>query len=141
MLFGLIPTETRVRAKARPLLAGAPLAVAAVVVIVLAAAGVFSGSSTVGQVQLHLTAATTPAGGTPNAEQDPFGAPTGPNFSVPQPPGEANLVPTFTTKTTTRIYGANPYEEAVSVRSTSGRRRCPRTRRTRTTTSPIGRGG
>jgi hypothetical protein len=116
VLFGLMSTETPPRPKSRALLAGVPVAVAVLFVIVLAAAGVFSGgSSTVGHVQLHLTAATTPAGGTPNAQQDPFGAPGARNFSVPQPPGEANLVPTFTTKTTTRIYGANPYQEAVSV--------------------------
>jgi hypothetical protein len=34
---------------------------------------------------------------------------------VPSPPGDATLAPTIATKTTTRIYGANPYEEAVSV--------------------------
>jgi hypothetical protein len=115
VLFGLISTETRPQPKSRALLAGVPIAVAVLVVIVLAVAGVFSGSSNVGKVQLHLSAATTPTGGTSNAQQDPFGAPSGPNYSVPQPPGEANLVPTYTTKTTTRIYGANPYEEAVSV--------------------------
>jgi len=34
---------------------------------------------------------------------------------VPPPTQDANLVPTYTTKTTTRIWGTNPYEEAVSV--------------------------
>jgi hypothetical protein len=115
LLFGLIPTETPPRSRTSLAAGAVALAAAVIAVIVLAAAGAFSGSSTTGQVQLHLTAATTPAGGTPNAQQDPFGAPTAPNFSVPQPPGEANLVPTYATKTTTRIYGANPYEEAVSV--------------------------
>jgi hypothetical protein len=121
VLFGLIQTETRSQTetpsqpKSRRLLGALPVALAVVAVILLAATGAFSGSSTVGKVQLHLTAATTPAGGTPNAQQDPFGAPSGPNYSVPQPPGETNLVPTFTTKTTTRLYGSNPFEEAVSV--------------------------
>ena len=36
-------------------------------------------------------------------------------MKVPSPPGDATLAPTIATKTTTRIYGANPYEEAVSV--------------------------
>lgn len=46
----------------------------------------------------------------------PFGAPTGgPAVKVPSPPGDATLSPTIATKTTTRIYGSNPYEEAVSV--------------------------
>jgi hypothetical protein len=34
---------------------------------------------------------------------------------VPSPPGDSTLSPTIATKTTTRIYGANPFEEAVSV--------------------------
>jgi hypothetical protein len=34
---------------------------------------------------------------------------------VPSPPGEPTLSPTIATKTTTRLYGANPYEEAVSI--------------------------
>jgi hypothetical protein len=46
----------------------------------------------------------------------PFGAPTGNgDFKVPPPPEQPTLVPTIATKTTTRLYGANPFEEAVSV--------------------------
>ena len=46
----------------------------------------------------------------------PFGTPSGgPAIRVPSPPGAPTLAPTITTKTTTRLYGANPYEEAVSV--------------------------
>ena len=57
---------------------------------------------------------TRNAGTDPN--QYPFGAPSGGiAVNVPPPPGEQTLSPTYTTKTTTRIYGANPYEEAVSV--------------------------
>jgi len=118
MLFGLIPTETEPQARYRLVAAGAgALAVAVLAVIVLAAAGVFNGSpNTLGQVDLHLTANTTPAGGTPNAQQDPFGSPgTKTDYSVPSPPGEATLVPTVGTKTTQRLYGADPYQEAVSV--------------------------
>src|SRR6202008_3541938 len=105
--------------KTRPrthfLFSGAALAVAALVLIVLAAAGVFgSGSSTIGHVKLVTTASTTPA--TPNAQTEPFGAPSGKaDYAVPPPPGQPTLVPTVATKTTTRLFGANPFQEAVSV--------------------------
>jgi hypothetical protein len=47
---------------------------------------------------------------------DPFGAPSSkPDYAVPSPPGEPTLVPTIGTKTTQRLYGANPFQEAVSV--------------------------
>jgi hypothetical protein len=96
--------------------AAAALGAAVIAVIVLAAVGVFSGSSTVGQVKLQLTAARTPAGGTSNAQMYPFGTPSSkPDYSVPPPPGESSLVTTVGTKTTQRIYGADPYQEAVSV--------------------------
>jgi hypothetical protein len=36
-------------------------------------------------------------------------------IKVPPPPTEPTLSPTYTTKTTTRIYGSDPFEEAVSV--------------------------
>jgi hypothetical protein len=46
----------------------------------------------------------------------PFGAPTGNgDFTVPPPPEAPTLVPTIGTKTTQRLYGADPFEEAVSV--------------------------
>ena len=46
----------------------------------------------------------------------PFGSPQGGvAVKAPPPPGEPTLAPAYTTKTTTRIYGSNPYEEAVSV--------------------------
>jgi hypothetical protein len=84
-------------------------------VIVLAATLVFSGggSSTAGQVKLVLTANKTPAGST---QSDPFGQPSSkPDYTVPSPPGESTLVPTIGTKTTQRLYGTNPYQEAVSI--------------------------
>jgi hypothetical protein len=43
------------------------------------------------------------------------GASGGGKVIVPSPPGQPTLAPTITTKTTTRIYGENPYEVAVSV--------------------------
>jgi hypothetical protein len=94
---------------------GAALAAVAIGVIVLAAAGVFStGSSTLGRVRIVTAATVSPQ--TPNAQTDPFGAPSSkPDYSVPPPPGQPTLVPTYGTKTTQRLYGANPFQEAVSV--------------------------
>jgi hypothetical protein len=105
----------RTRPRPRILFSSAALAIAALILIVLAAAGVFSsGSSTIGHVKLVTTASTTPTGG--NAQTDPFGAPSGKaGYAVPAPPGQPTLVPTVATKTTTRIFGANPFQEAVSV--------------------------
>jgi hypothetical protein len=96
-------------------LGGAALAAVGLVLIVLAAAGVFSdGSSTVGQVKVATTATSAPA--TPTSQEYPFGAPDGKaDYSVPAPPGEPTLVPTIGTKTTQRLYGADPFQEAVSV--------------------------
>ncbi|HEX4680257.1 MAG TPA: hypothetical protein VH210_13750 [Gaiellaceae bacterium] len=52
----------------------------------------------------------------PDPNLYPFGAPTGHgDYTVPPPPGSPTLVPTIATKTTTRIYGADPFQEAVSV--------------------------
>jgi hypothetical protein len=95
--------------------AGAGLVALAVVLGALAIAGVFApGSSTVGHVK--LTTAKTVSPPTPNAQMDPFGAPSGKaDYSVPPPPGQPTLVPTIGTKTTQRLYGANPFQEAVSV--------------------------
>jgi hypothetical protein len=56
------------------------------------------------------------AAGQCDTNMDPFGCPTGNgDFKVPPPPEEPTLVPTIGTKTTQRLYGANPYQEAVSV--------------------------
>jgi hypothetical protein len=77
------------------------------------AAGTQAGStSTAGAT---APAAAAPAGKS-NPNLYPFGAPTGNgDFKVPPPPEEPTLVPTIATKTTTRLYGANPFEEAVSI--------------------------
>jgi len=51
-----------------------------------------------------------------NPNSYPFGEPSATsNFKVPPPPQSPTLVPTIATKTTTRLYGANPFQEAVSV--------------------------
>jgi hypothetical protein len=113
-----MPERTHVLKLARPRtrteIAGAALAVVGLVLIVLAAAGVFSGRpSTVGQVKL-VSATSSPA--TPNSQTEPFGAPSSkPDYSVPPPPGQPTLVPTYGTKTTQRLYGENPFQKAVSV--------------------------
>jgi hypothetical protein len=98
-------------------IAGMALAAVGLVLVVLAATGVFTGgSSTVGKVNVVTTASPTPAPSTANSQQYPFGAPAGkPDYSVPPPPGQPTLVPTIGTKTTQRLYGADPFQEAVSV--------------------------
>jgi hypothetical protein len=103
-------TGGRTRRKA----AGAVLAALAIVVVVLAVTSVVGrGPSTVGHVKLVTTSAS-PA--TPNAQMNPFGAPSAkPDYVVPPPPGQPTLVPTIGTKSTQRLYGANPFQEAVSV--------------------------
>jgi hypothetical protein len=104
-----------VRPSTRTTAIGTGVAAVGLVLIVLAVAGVFSGSSsTTGTVKLAAATTTPPA--TPDAATDPFGAPSNkPDYSVPPPPGEPTLVPTIGTKTTQRLYGADPYQEAVSI--------------------------
>jgi hypothetical protein len=119
LLLGLIPTEDRpVRFRAAAV-AGAALGVVAIVLIVLAATGTFNGNSNnnVGTVSAGTTPSTSTGSSTGStAQQYPFGRPsTKADYSVPPPPGEPTLVPTVATKTTTRLYGANPYQEAVSI--------------------------
>jgi hypothetical protein len=111
-MLGLISrTTVRMRTKT----AGAGIAAVGLALIVLAAAGVFSGgSSTIGHVKLVTTATTAPPSS--NSQTEPFGAPSGkPDYSVPPPPGQPTMVPTIGTKSTQRLYGANPFQEAVSV--------------------------
>ena len=44
-----------------------------------------------------------------------IGAPSAATVTVPPPPGEPTLAPTIATRSTTRLYGTDPYQEAVSV--------------------------
>src|SRR3954469_15428305 len=106
---------SKTRLSTRTSIARAALAVAGLVLILLAATGVFSlGSSSIRHGKLATTANTTPP--TRGAQTDPFGAPSSkPDYAVPPPPGQPTLAPTVATKTTTRIYGANPFQEAASV--------------------------
>lgn len=104
--------------------AGAGIVVVlALVGLVLGVAGVFSASgasnaSKAGSAQ-NVAAGNKVASRSKVASgslQYPFGEPTGgPAVNVPSPPGEPTLAPTIATKTTTRLYGSNPYEEAVSI--------------------------
>src|SRR5215203_7531321 len=110
--------------------------VAAVVIIlvVLALTGVFSPPSTNtpaaqktpahnnakdpnnnAQVQAPNAQPQTPAQ-TSTQGMYPFGKPSGGvAINVPPPPGQPTLSPTIATKTTTRLYGEDPFEEAVSI--------------------------
>jgi hypothetical protein len=104
-------------ARPRDLLAGAAILVAGAAVILLVLAGSRAGAArkAAGSASASRATATVavPRGG---KEMYPFGAPTGNgDFNVPPPPEEPTLVPTIGTKTTQRLYGANPFEEAVSV--------------------------
>jgi len=110
--MALIPTPTdRPR---RPRAALIALGALVIALIPLVAAGIHSaGASTIGQVKL-VTAVK--AAKSPNPQMRPFGATSGePDYSVPSPPGQPTLVPTIGTKTTQRLYGADPFQEAVSV--------------------------
>ena len=92
------------------------------IVAALAVGGVFPASAaptTTTTTTASSTATTTAASGSVNPNDKsryPFGYPQGGvAVGTPSPPGEPTLSPEYATKTTTRIYGANPFEEAVSV--------------------------
>jgi hypothetical protein len=102
----------------RAVLAGATALVVGTAVWFVVGVGGASADSQAGSASptRALAATTTPAAATSDVNKYPFGAPTGHgDFKVPPPPESPTLVPTIATKTTTRIYGANPFEEAVSV--------------------------
>src|SRR4051794_12009248 len=110
---GMVPNRLR-RTHALNIVAAVAIATTGLFLIVLAASGTFSSSSTIGQVKLVTEATAAPQ--TPNSQTFPFGAPAGkPDYAVPTPPGQPTLVPTIGTKTTQRLYGADPFQEAVSV--------------------------
>jgi hypothetical protein len=110
--MALIPTPADRRG--RPHLVAIALGVLVIALIPLVAAGIHNAdANTSGQVKL-VTAVK--AAKTPNAQTRPFGATSDkPDYSVPSPPGQPTLVPTIGTKTTQRLYGADPFQEAVSV--------------------------
>jgi hypothetical protein len=110
-------TTRRPRPGTRTMVAAYAVAAVGIVLFILALTGVFGGSNNnVGTVSAGTPPATsTGTSAAPSSQQDPFGKPGGASFSVPAPPGEPNLVSTYATKTTTRLYGANPYQQAVSI--------------------------
>jgi hypothetical protein len=100
----------------------ASLGVLTIAIVVALAAGVFSASAaptTTTAATASTTRTTTAASGSVNPNDKsryPFGSPQGGvAVNPPPPPGEPTLSPEYATKTTTRIYGSNPFEEAVSV--------------------------
>jgi hypothetical protein len=103
--------------RSRILLGGATALVAgAAVWLLLAGGGAAAADKQAGSPRAGRTAAAVLPGGKADPNKYPFGAPTGSgDFKVPPPPEEPTLVPTIGTKTTQRLYGANPFEEAVSV--------------------------
>jgi hypothetical protein len=110
--------STPIRPSTRNKVLGAGIAGVVILLIVLAAAGVFSGgSNNVGTVSAGSAPSTsTGSSSSPTAQQYPFGKPGNKtDYGVPSPPGEPTLVPTIATRTTTRLYGANVFQEAVSI--------------------------
>ncbi|MDQ1396355.1 MAG: hypothetical protein QOG64_1614, partial [Acidimicrobiaceae bacterium] len=90
---------------------GAALVTAAAVVLALGPGT--GGAATTRAVSPRAQAAPSPSYD-PNLY--PFGPPTGNgDYKVPPPPEAPTLVPTIGTKTTQRLYGADPFQEAVSV--------------------------
>jgi hypothetical protein len=142
----LLLRRTRIRSR----VGAAGLAMVAAVLGLLASAGVFAGGTAVAATtggnsnegEVQVTTAVNASPSLKTSEMYPFGVPTeNPDFHVPSPPGSGSLVPTIDTKTTTRLYGTNPFQEPSRSRSISGPRPFPRTPRTRRATFPTGRGG
>jgi hypothetical protein len=83
------------------------------------AATTTAATTTAATTTAAATTAATSTTSTPSSTDRnlyPFGAPSGGvAVNVPPPPTEPTLSPTYTTKTTTRIYGTDPFQEAVSV--------------------------
>jgi hypothetical protein len=100
----------------RSLLAGGAALVAGVAVWLALADGNAGAAGNTGSTGTAPATTTAPAAAKSDPNLYPFGAPTGNgDFKVPPPPEEPTLVPTIATKTTTRLYGSNPFEEAVSI--------------------------
>ncbi|MDX6569921.1 MAG: hypothetical protein QOH15_2499 [Gaiellales bacterium] len=75
-----------------------------------------SGASSASTTPVTTSTTTSTKSGSADPSLYPFGAPTGgPTVNVPSPPEAPTLSPTIATKTTTRLYGADPFEEAISI--------------------------
>ena len=112
----MLRKSARKRKKSR-IVTGSSMVAAGAVALSLAGAVTASGASaaTAGTAKAPVATAARAADAV-NKNLYPFGMPQGGTaVTVPAPPGEPTLSPTFTTKTTTRIYGADPFQEAVSV--------------------------
>jgi hypothetical protein len=112
-----MPFNFRVRPQALVAVGGTAFVAAAAVWLVPSAgnAAPTPAPGSTGTTKVTVTSGA-PAAGKSDPNRYPFGAPTGHgDFTVPPPPEEPTLVPTIATKTTTRLYGANPYQEAVSI--------------------------
>ncbi|MDT4903992.1 MAG: hypothetical protein QOH52_2008, partial [Pseudonocardiales bacterium] len=105
-------------ARPRTWLAGIAVIAAVAVVWVAMSNGNAGAAGAAGSTSPTVATAVSasPSAGQTDPNRYPFGAPTGNgDFKVPPPPEEATLVPTIGTKTTQRLYGADPFEEAVSI--------------------------
>jgi len=96
------------------------LAVTGIISVVALALGlgsrVLSASGETAVVARQAAPTTTAPPGAPDPNLYPFGVPAGGvGVQVPPPPGSPTLSPTIATKTTTRIFGADPFQEAISV--------------------------
>src|SRR5213593_1681512 len=97
---------------------GAALAAGAAVWLAVGTGGASAANKPASSTSAHRApaAAAAPKAGKADPNLYPFGEPSGGvAVHVPAPPTEPTLSPTYTTKTTTRIYGSDPFEEAVSV--------------------------
>src|SRR5882762_3474135 len=96
------------------------LAVTGIISVVALALGlgsrVLSASGETAVVARQAAPTTTAPPGAPDPNLYPFGVPAGGvGVQVPPPPGSPTLSPTIATKATTRIFGADPFQEAISV--------------------------
>src|SRR5256886_4082559 len=96
---------------------GASLAAAAVgIAVAVSGANAESKSAAGSPIQRSTPVAAKQQNPEADPNMYPFGAPKGSgDYKVPPPPEAPTLVPTIGTKTTQRLYGANPFQEAVSV--------------------------
>jgi hypothetical protein len=104
-------------ARPRVLLAGAAALVTGTGLwLALASGGAGAAAKQAAPPVTHHATAAVPRSGKANPNLFPFGSPTGGgDYKVPPPPEAPTLVPTIGTKSTQRLYGASPFEEAVSV--------------------------
>jgi hypothetical protein len=100
----------------RPLIVAGSTAIVGAVALVVGLVVASPATSAPSPTPSSSPASSSSSSSATNSQLYPFGKPpANPDYQVPPPPQDANLVPTYTTKTTTRIWGADPYQEAVSV--------------------------